>query len=518
MSINIGKTREVCWDFYLVDKKENIDLKLHKPVRKNIVMTLDEKWEGNCCGYFSLLKVGEIYKLYYRAVHCYEGQFVEGDQFHNGNYEKRESFCVACSLDGKTFFRPSIDKYEILGSKKNNVVYRYLDQPLLDNFSVFYDENPNCPADEKFKALVPYDKGHMEFVKPSEIGIDESRNPYGYLHYLVSADGIQWKYGAMLPIHGTFDTFNVLLWDKKSGQYFLYTRDFHDGNTNEPEAGFEEDFSRNSREEKLLRDVRVSTSTDMKNWIEHGVIDFGEDAEDYELYTNGITKYYRSENMFWGMPTRYINRAEDDQNFKYLKLPQIDRMKCLEEEIRTGYCFTDSILITSRDGFHFNRTDEAFRTPGLENGSNWIYGDCYNAYGVVQTESDISGEPDEMSFYTTEGYRTRPVDVVRYTVRLDGFFSFHGNYAGGELLTKPIIFDGKRLSINFETSALGHIRIKLCDADGNEIEGYDSREIFGNSVDRNVDFEKPLAALSGKEVRMKIELKDGDLYSFMFNE
>jgi hypothetical protein len=42
--------------------------------------------------------------------------------------------------------------------------------------------------------------------------------------------------------------------------------------------------------------------------------------------------------------------------------------------------------------------------------------------------------------------------------------------------------------------------------------------MFGNSVDRPVEFEKPLADLSGKAVRMKLNLWDCDLYSFCFEE
>ena len=56
-----------------------------------------------------------------------------------------------------------------------------------------------------------------------------------------------------------------------------------------------------------------------------------------------------------------------------------------------------------------------------------------------------------------------------------------------------------------------------CDEEGNELEGYKSIKIFGDSVERKVKFEKNLADLAGKPVRLKIELHDCDLYSFKFN-
>ena len=79
-----------------------------------------------------------------------------------------------------------------------------------------------------------------------------------------------------------------------------------------------------------------------------------------------------------------------------------------------------------------------------------------------------------------------------------------------------MIFDGVSLEVNFATSALGSFRIRLCGEDGTPLEGYDSGNLFGDSVARPVDFDRPLAALAGTPVRMEISLQDADLYSFRF--
>ena len=175
------------------------------------------------------------------------------------------------------------------------------------------------------------------------------------------------------------------------------------------------------------------------------------------------------------------------------------------------------MLMTSRDGLNFQRQPEAFYTPGIENGENWVYGDGYFAYGMIETASDFEGEPNELSFYVIKGYRARPANFERYTLRMDGFFSWRADFGGGEVITKPFCFDGDKLSLNFSTSALGFVRIAMLDENGNTIDGYDSGRIFGNSTDRSVDFEKPLSDLSGKTLRMKISMRDADLYSFAFN-
>jgi hypothetical protein len=44
------------------------------------------------------------------------------------------------------------------------------------------------------------------------------------------------------------------------------------------------------------------------------------------------------------------------------------------------------------------------------------------------------------------GSRTR-----RYTIRIDGFVSLHAPLAGGQMITRPLVFAGQALSINFST-------------------------------------------------------------------
>ena len=47
-------------------------------------------------------------------------------------------------------------------------------------------------------------------------------------------------------------------------------------------------------------------------------------------------------------------------------------------------------------------------------------------------------------------------------------------------------------------------------------EGFTSNTLFGDSTDRTVRFAGDLKTLVGKDVRMKITLKDCHLYSFAF--
>ena len=91
---------------------------------------------------------------------------------------------------------------------------------------------------------------------------------------------------------------------------------------------------------------------------------------------------------------------------------------------------------------------------------------------------------------------------------------------GGELVTKPIVFAGQQLELNFATSAAS-IRIEIQNPDGSPIEGFkldQCPEIFGDTLRRIIPWKdnQTLVSLSGKPVRLRFVLKDADLYSFRF--
>lgn len=484
---NLEKNREVCWDDYLIEKADGIKIQMHKPTKRNVALTLSEKWEGTSCGYFSASnKVDDKIRLYYRASGIKD--------------VKGEFYCFAESEDGIEYKRPNLSRVDFCGDKNNNI--HFTEDRFIDNFSVYEDKNPACPPEGKFKAVSLIFKGD-EKVHSEELGLYQS------------GDGITFEFVRVLDVKGVFDSNNILMWDEKEEVYRLYLRDFHDKDGNDVEY-----FPDDKIVEPWIRDVRLSKSKDLINWTKPEKLIYHGSEEDYQLYTSQIVKYHRAD-IFIGIPTRYIDRIHDaaPSNFKYLPSWEGKRQEALEKNARLGSAATDAVLMTSRDGLNFLRCDEQFLGCGLEKEHNWIYGDGYVAYGILETPVEGNEEKTELSFYSTDNYRNpyTPLTLCRYTIRLDGFFSWRGDFKGGFVLTKPLTFEGNTLKINFSTSALGSIRIEICDSQGNPIEGYDSGLIFGDSLERPVEFEKPLKELNGKEVKIRFTFKDADLYSFKFN-
>lgn len=482
MTTALNNVRQVCWDMFLADCTENIHTKTHSPVRQNVALDCTEHWEALGVNYLGVVKTDAGYRLYYRAR----------DPLFFRHYRNR--FCIAESTDGITFTRMKLDLHEYDGKRGNNIHFE--ESRPVDNFSIFPDENPDCPPDAKFKALSSLTTWLPDGQSRAE------------LLYYRSADGLAFEKVGVLPVPGVFDSYNIVFWDRRAGMYRMYIRDFHtaDG-TRFPRPPREEDLS------LVYRDVRLTTSRDFVHWTEPEMIRFSDGDLHTELYTSMIFPYPRAE-IYLGLPTRYSNRADGGVNFKYLPSWNGRRQEYIRTGSRLGTVFCDTGIMTSRDGLNFEKYNGAYMTTGPERAGNWYYEDGFFGYGFAETPDGFGGH--EISLYRPEGWFDGNPRIVRYTVRMDGFCSWHADGSGGSLLTHPVTFTGTSMEINFATSSLGGVRIQLCGTDGCPIGGYDSGILFGDSISRPVEFENPLGTLNGVPVRIRFELADADLYSFRF--
>jgi hypothetical protein len=178
--------------------------------------------------------------------------------------------------------------------------------------------------------------------------------------------------------------------------------------------------------------------------------------------------------------------------------------------------------MSSRDGHVFRRWDEAIIPPGRDR-ERWADRSNYVWWGLAETASDFAGSTPELSLYTSECYKQedRPTRVRRYAYRLDGFVSLNAPFSGGEMVTHPLRFAGNCLTLNVATSAAGSVRVEIQAADGRPIAGFtsdDCETIYGDDIERVVRWRGSacLDRLCEQPVRLRLILKDADVYSFLF--
>lgn len=469
--INISNRRECFFDNYLIDtKRTTAEFAVHQPIRQEIVMEHTAPWEGNGSDYHNMFYDNGIWRMYYLGWEVFDPKGIV--------------VCYAESKDGIHWVKPNLGLCEFEGSYDNNIILDRKALPHVDNFMVFRDDNPNCPAEKRYKAILSISKKG--------------------LGYYYSADGLHFSEGSIITNKGAFDSLNVAFWDKDAKKYRCYYRAAHALGCKELVCKFDESH---------VRDIRYMESEDFENWTEEVLLDFG-DAEDIALYTNVVQNYYRAPNILIGFPSRYIYRREWTKSFDEL-CGKEERKKRFDKEPRLGLVTTDCVFICSRDGSHFKRHDEAFMRPDTENGKNWVYGDCYPVRGIIETPSKVEGAPSEMSIYAHDNHWIGPSRLWRYSLRLDGFVSLHAGAKEKTVVTKPFVYEGKELFINFSTSAWGGMQISLVAEDGRRFEG---PEVFGDAIDRLVHFdnEEAVATLCGTPVTLEIRMRDSDLYSLKF--
>jgi hypothetical protein len=190
---------------------------------------------------------------------------------------------------------------------------------------------------------------------------------------------------------------------------------------------------------------------------------------------------------------------------------------------RYGTTVTNGLFMSSRDGLTFKLWDEPFIPIGPERSNNWVYGDGYQSMGLIETPADDPTASPVLSFYAGEGHWKDSPTLRRYAIRIDGFVSLHGRQNAGEFVTKPLIFSGKSLSLNFSTSAAGSILVELEDINGNLLHGFSFSycdELFGDTIERTVTWQgnSDVSSLAGKQIRVRMRLSEADLFSLKFKE
>lgn len=304
----------------------------------------------------------------------------------------------------------------------------------------------------------------------------------GPLLALKSADGIHWERMQEEPVisDGKFDSQNVAFWDEVRQHYVSVYRDFRYG----------------------VRTIKTATSKNFIHWTPGEWADYG-DAPPEHMYTNATVPYFRAPQLYLSFPKRlqpFRTKVNDGKN--------------------NG--LSDGVFMSSRDGVHWYRFVEGFIRPGRDE-RNWIHRTNAVSRGIIQTA------PDELSLYVARHYTYPSAHIERMTLRMDGFVSANAGYPGGELVTKPVIFSGNRMYLNYATSGAGSIRIEFQNEKGQALPGFSLEEspvLYGDEIDGEVVWPRPdtrtdrapLRRISGQAVKIRFVMRDADLYAFRFGE
>lgn len=453
-AVAIGSRRELFVDGLLIDRLSGgATLRLGRPHDEGVAIAFDRPWEGAFCGYVTVLKDGDRYRAYYRGL-----------PFPRADGSSAEVTCYAESQDGIHWTKPNLALFDVSGTRDNNVILADL-PPFSHNFSPLVDTRPGVKPEERYKAL----------AGTSKTG----------LAAFVSADGVKWRKLREQPVitGGAFDSQNVAFWSDSEQCYVSYFRVFKDS------------FRRISR----------TTSADFLTWTEPVLMEYGDRPVEH-LYTNQTHPYFRAPQVYVSIAARFLpgRRVITEEQAKAIKV----------DPGYFGDC-SDGIFMSTRGGKRYDRTFmDGFIRPGVGL-ENWVSRTNYPALGVVPTGTA------QMSAYANQNYGQPTAHLRRYSLRSDGFVAVNAPYDGGELLTRPLTFGGQQLTLNFATSAAGSVRVELQDAAGAPLPGFalsDSVETIGNDIDRAVYWKSgsDVGPLAGRAVRLRLVLKDADVYSVRF--
>ena len=477
----VGSGLQLLWDDWLIESLDNVRHVLHRPEPREIVLRRDRPWEDHAIYNPVVIKDGYRYRMWYRARAV----------------EKPILTAYAESLDGIHWVKPELGLIDHEGSKENNLVWP-VPGGIGRSVSVVKDGNLEADPRERYKAIT-----NQGTTLPSgrEIAL---------LYGLASPDGLRWRMIRQEPIVvPPLGTEPSIPTTSSCGTNPGVTTPSMPGAGTAVEAGrwTERRWARDpitscskrtsGPVERIsrIRDIRRFTSTDFRNWSEPQYIGLGDTPLEH-LYKNSAVRYYRRPDLILMFPKRFLPTRKFHADWP-----------------APGQ--SEAVFMFSRDGVNFDRRFmEAFLRPG-PNPLNW------HERAIQVGPTLVPTAPGEMSLYYVEQGKTDQVRIRRAVLREDGFVSLRAPYRGGMVRTRLLKFSGSKLILNYSTSAAGSIRVEIQDAAGAPIPGYaleDCPEIYGDEIEREVTWRagSGVEGLAGRTVRLRISMKDADLYSLRF--
>ena len=445
--IRFGSKIELMVDEYLIAEKNNLAFRYQTPKDHGCVIPFRAPWEGLGSLGMTIFEDKDNIKCYYR-----------GFPSHQSDESERQTSCLSTSNDGLHFTPYPVNTIPFDGATENNIIRMDM---FCHNFAPFYDTNPNCKPDEQYKAI----GGILT---------------HGGIFVFASPDDIHWKQLTDTPVitKGVFDSMNMAFWDPADGLYRCYSRYWYssdrDYETSKPCFGG-------------CRAIQSCTSEDFIHWSAPVENQYLEGYPVDELYTNAARPVPGAEHIMLSIPMRFHPSRK--------KFPEYDGNDYGSDGI------SDAILMTSRDGVHWDRSvKDAWLSGGVEEDREWTQRNFITAGGIIERD-------DKFFFYVQKHYMWDDCGIWAYSVPKYRLMSLYADGEGGSFTTKPLHFESDTISLNYRTSAYGYIRVTVRDMDGNTI--YASDEIYGNELSHTLTVE----GLAEKDGTLLIEMKEANLFA-----
>lgn len=543
----LGPWAEDGRDEFLVESMSNVTMTMHEAhvTGERMIPHGDKPWDQGDV-WLSVIKDeddgGVLFRMYYNS-RDWEAWFPRTNPYGL-------ILLYAESRDGVNWERPNLGLWEWEGSRDNNILFPndgfpyVFNQAVVD--SVFIDPNAGSPA-EKYKMILSHmsaprrtagqgdrpdydpDERPTGFLYPRE-GVEAPPIPTGR-HVFSSPDGIHWTLLSQADITtGAGDAKYSVTWDGRVGKYVQWTR-IKPRNPKKVEY-YREAFGVD-RPDMNIRMIGRAESDNLLHWPSPAEIVLAPDEVDnagqplwmnrLDFYGPNIRQYGEGASAYIALPTCQAH---------WPKWTGGAAPAPAGGNVGSGGLGIDVQLATSRDGINWNRAPE--RKPFIRQG---IQGTFWST--DIYPSGDIIEVDDELWFYfgasrVRHGKPMAPEDtgIGRAVLRRDGFISADASYTGGELVTRPMLFDGSRLQLNVATGSGGSVRVEILDEAGRPIPGFALKsefadfEIEGNHIrvlsqwPRDGDgarrFTSDVSELAGRPIRLRFVIRNARLYSFQF--
>lgn len=379
-------------------------------------------------------------------------------------YETGFVTCYAESADGITWTRPSLNYV-----KGTNIVLKGLNR---DSNTIWIDKtesNPNL----RFKMFV----------------VAEGKSHWGY-HYYTSSDGKYWR---SVNESGKVADRSTVFYNPFRGVWVW----------------------------SLRHNIRLSSSVLVRGR------DYMEDAD----VLAGNKKAFANLESFWFGPW-----PDEPKHPVYKDVqPAIYNLDAIGYESlmlgvfsswagpENGVCASDRVIKRnqlllgySRDGWSWFRGDFTPFCAVDDNTDAWNNGNIQSAVGSPL----IVG--DKLYFYMSgrrlNEAKKEVISTGLATLRRDGFASMSGS---GEVITEILKYSGNHLFIN--AAVRGSMTVELLDENGGVIPGFSAEEcnvVKADGCKIMVSWKEysDLRSLNGRNLKIKFQLEDADLYSFWISQ